>query len=69
MSAQDIGETLEDVLDTVGKNKKKLIIEKEELDDLKEEMKDYEEVTKQITYTNMIMHGSMVSRSQLNLCL
>lgn len=57
MSAQDIGETLEDVLDTVGKNKKKLIIEKEELDDLKEEMKDYEEVTKHITYTNMIMHG------------
>lgn len=69
MSAQDIGETLEDVLDTVGKNKKKLIIEKEELDDLKEEMKDYEEVTKHITYTNMIIHGSVVSRSQLNLCL
>lgn len=69
LSAQDIGETLEDVLDTVGKNKKKLIIEKEELDDLKEEMKDYEEVTKHITYTNMIMLRTMVSRSRLNLCL
>lgn len=50
MSAQDIGETLEDVLDTFGKDKKKLIIEKEELDDLKEEMKDYQEVIKYLTY-------------------
>lgn len=45
LSAQDIGETLEDVLDTIGKNKKKLLVEKEELDDLKEEMQDYKEVT------------------------
>lgn len=43
LSAKDIGETLEDVLDALGKGKKKMIIEKEELDDLKEEMKDYQE--------------------------
>ncbi|KAG8321011.1 hypothetical protein J6590_055844 [Homalodisca vitripennis] len=43
LSSKELGETLEDVLDTVGKDKKKMIIEKEELDDLKEEMKDYQE--------------------------
>nr|CAD7395518.1 unnamed protein product [Timema poppensis] len=36
-------EALEDALDTLGKDKKKLIIEKEELDTLKEEMEDYKE--------------------------
>lgn len=45
LSAQDIGETLEDVLDTIGKDKKKLLVEKEELHELKEEMQDYKEVT------------------------
>lgn len=66
LSAQDIGETLEDVLDTVGKNKKKLIIEKEELDDLKEEMKDYQEVrTKLITYTNLIIHDGVWESTRL----
>lgn len=45
LSAHDIGETLEDVLDTIGKNKKKLLVEKEELHELKEEMQDYKEVT------------------------
>uniref|UniRef100_A0A1B6M0Q3 Mitochondrial proton/calcium exchanger protein n=1 Tax=Graphocephala atropunctata TaxID=36148 RepID=A0A1B6M0Q3_9HEMI len=43
LSSKELGEALEDVLDTVGKDKKKMIIEKEELDDLKEEMKDYHE--------------------------
>nr|CAD7257073.1 unnamed protein product [Timema shepardi] len=38
-------EALEDALDTLGKDKKKLIIEKEELDTLKEEMEDYKEVS------------------------
>nr|CAD7587297.1 unnamed protein product [Timema genevievae] len=36
-------EALEDALETLGKDKKKLIIEKEELDTLKEEMEDYKE--------------------------
>lgn len=37
-------EVLEDALDTLGKDRKKLLVEKEELDDLKEEMADYEKV-------------------------
>lgn len=54
LSTKDL-EALEDALDTLGKDKKKMLIEKEELDDLREEMKDYkedvenlEEVTKMV---------------------
>ena len=43
ITTQDI-ETLENALDALGKEKKKLIVEKEELNELKEEMHDYEEV-------------------------
>lgn len=42
LSTKDL-EALEDALDTLGKHKKKMLIEKEELDDLREEMKDYKE--------------------------
>lgn len=42
LSTKDF-EALEDALDTLGKDKKKMLIEKEELDDLREEMKDYKE--------------------------
>ncbi|XP_059471467.1 mitochondrial proton/calcium exchanger protein [Neocloeon triangulifer] len=42
LSSKDF-EFLEDALDTLGKGKKKLLVEKEELQDLKEEMQDYKE--------------------------
>lgn len=45
ITAKDI-ETLETALDTLGKEKKKMIVEKEELNELKEELQDYEEVSK-----------------------
>lgn len=44
LSTKDLA-ALEDALDTLGKDKKKLLVEKEELDDLREEMKDYKEVS------------------------
>lgn len=37
-------ETLEDALDSLSQKRKKLLVEKEELEDLKEEMADYQEV-------------------------
>lgn len=37
-------ESLEDALDTLGKGKKRMLVEKEELQDLKDEMADYKEV-------------------------
>lgn len=43
ITTKDI-ETLEDALDALGKEKKKMIVEKEELNELKEELHDYEEV-------------------------
>ncbi|CAB3362761.1 Hypothetical predicted protein [Cloeon dipterum] len=42
LSSKDF-EFIEDALDTLGKGKKKLLVEKEELQDLKEEMEDYKE--------------------------
>lgn len=37
-------ETLEDAIDSLSLKRKKLLLEKEELEDLKEEMADYQEV-------------------------
>ena len=37
-------ETLEDALDSLSQKRKKFLVEKEELEDLKEEMADYQEV-------------------------
>ncbi|KAK6621574.1 hypothetical protein RUM44_001381 [Polyplax serrata] len=48
ITAKDI-ETLETALDTLGKEKKKMIVEKEELNELKEELQDYEEDVKELT--------------------
>ncbi|XP_066994024.2 mitochondrial proton/calcium exchanger protein [Anabrus simplex] len=42
LSSSDL-ETLESALDSIGKEKKKLLVEKEELDDLKEELAEYQE--------------------------
>lgn len=47
ISSKDL-EALEDALDTLGKEKKKFLVEKEELDDLKEELMDYQEVRDQM---------------------
>ncbi|XP_044735836.1 mitochondrial proton/calcium exchanger protein [Chrysoperla carnea] len=46
-------EVLEDALDQIGKEKKKLIIEKEEIEDLKEEMADYKEDVKELKEVTM----------------
>ena len=43
LSSKDF-EFLEDALDTLGKGKKRMLVEKEELQDLKDEMADYREV-------------------------
>lgn len=43
MTTKDI-EALESALDNLGKCQKKLIVEKEELQELREEMKEYQEV-------------------------
>nr|CAD7457237.1 unnamed protein product [Timema tahoe] len=48
-------EALEDALETLGKDKKKLIIEKEELDTLKEEMEDYKEIVHDVQDLNQVM--------------
>lgn len=42
LSKEDIA-SIEDAIDNIAKGKKKLIMEKEELDDIKEEMQDYKE--------------------------
>ena len=44
LSTKDF-EALEDALDTLGKDKKKLLVEKEKLDNLREEMKVYKKVS------------------------
>uniref|UniRef100_A0A1B6CH06 Mitochondrial proton/calcium exchanger protein n=1 Tax=Clastoptera arizonana TaxID=38151 RepID=A0A1B6CH06_9HEMI len=53
ISTKDL-ELLEDALDSVGKDKKKLLVEKEELDDLKEEMADYEKDVANLKEVNRI---------------
>lgn len=47
ISTKDLG-VLEDAIDTLAKDKKKLIIEKEKIEDLKEEMADYCEDIKEL---------------------
>lgn len=43
VTSTDLG-VIENALDTIAKEKKKLIVEKEELHELKEELADYKEV-------------------------
>lgn len=51
-------ETLEDALDSLSQKRKKFLVEKEELEDLKEEMADYQEVCIFKVYVqDFVLHG------------
>lgn len=52
-------ETLEDALDSLSQKRKKLLVEKEELEDLKEEMADYQEVKTLILFDMFYMFSSL----------
>ncbi|XP_049939222.1 mitochondrial proton/calcium exchanger protein [Schistocerca serialis cubense] len=55
-------EKLEDALDSIGKEKKKLLVEKEELDDLKEELAEYQEDVDEL---RQVVKSTHVSKAEL----
>lgn len=55
-------EKLEDALDSIGKERKKLLVEKEELDDLKEELAEYQEDVDEL---RQVVKSGHVSKAEL----